>query len=349
MKKILFLLCVSIGIASACRQNSEGSETNSATDSTSLHQDPLPSWNEGIAKQAIISFVHATTDKADSGFVSPEERIATFDQDGTIWVEHPVYTQIMYCIARIPDIAATKPELKNKEPFKTILSGNYEAIMHLGQADFDKIAAVVLTGMSEDQFRAEVKNWILNARDPRWKKPYSNLAYQPMLEVMHYLRTNGFKTYIVTGSGQDFVRAYSEQTYGIPPEQVIGSAVETSFKYDSVNRQSALLKQSKLLLNDNGPGKPEGIQFVIGRRPYISFGNTVGDQQMLEYTKTGKGQRLAMLVLHDDSTREYAYGPATGLPDSKIGTFSQALYDEAQKSGWIVISMKKDWNTIFSK
>jgi phosphoglycolate phosphatase-like HAD superfamily hydrolase len=309
--------------------------------------DPLPSWNDGATKQAIIQFVHATTDSGASGFVAPEERIATFDQDGTLWVEHPLYSQLFYCFDRVGAVVKAKPALKNVEPFKTILSGDRAAISKLSMADLEKLAMVTLTGMSEDQFHDEVKNWLAEAKDPRWKKPFNELAYQPMKEVLQYLRANGYKTYIVTGGGQDFVRVYSEQTYGIPPEQVVGTAVDTKYGYDSAGKPF-LTKTEKMALNDNGPGKAEGIQLMIGRKPYAAFGNTAGDQQMLEYTKSGSGQRLAMLVMHDDSAREYAYGPAQGLPDTKVGAFSQALYDEAKKGGWVVISMKNDWKRIFS-
>jgi hypothetical protein len=213
--------------------------------------------------------------------------------------------------------------------------------------DLEKILAATLTGMTTEEFNAEAKKWLETARDPRWKRPYTELAYQPMLEVLRYLRDNAFKTYIVTGGGQDFVRVYSEQTYGVPPEQVVGTAGATKYGYDRSGRPT-LTKEPKLLLNDNDAGKPEGIHFMIGRRPYAAFGNSTGDKQMLEYTGAGDGARLSMLVLHDDATREYAYGPANGLPDSKVGTFTQALYDEAQKKNWVVISMKNDWKRIFS-
>jgi phosphoglycolate phosphatase-like HAD superfamily hydrolase len=309
--------------------------------------DPLASWNNGPAKKAIVDFVHATTDKGSPKFVPPSERIATFDQDGTLWVSHPMYSQVMYCLERVPAVVAKKPELKNVEPFKTVLSGNREAMAKLSMPDLEKILAVTLTGMSVDEFNAEVKKWIGTARDPRWKKLYTELTYQPMLELLSYLRANGFKTYIVTGGGQDFVRVYSERVYGIPPEQVIGSAGGTSYGYDKTGKPF-LTKEPKLLLNDDKAGKPEGIHLMIGRRPCAAFGNSPGDQQMLEYTKAGEGARLAMLVLHDDAKREYAYGPAQGLPDTKIGTFTQALYDQAKKQGWTVISMKDDWRRIFA-
>jgi phosphoserine phosphatase len=309
--------------------------------------DPLPSWNDGPAKQAIVAFMQATTDQSSPRFVPPEARIATFDQDGTLWVEHPMYSQVMYCLERVPAVVKAKPELQDVEPFKTVLSGNREAMAKLSMQDLEKILAATLTGMSVDEFNAEARQWLATAKDPRWKRPYTELIYQPMQEVLTYLRANGYKTYIVTGGGQDFVRVYAEQTYGIPPEQVVGTAGGTTYGYGK-DGKPFLTKEPKLLLNDDQAGKPEGIHLMIGRRPYAVFGNSAGDRQMLEYAKAGDGARLAMLVLHDDATREYAYGPAQELPATKVGTFPQALYDEAQQQGWVVISMKHDWKRIFA-
>jgi len=309
--------------------------------------DPLPSWNDGPAKQAIEEFVKATTTQGSPKFVPPEQRIATFDQDGTLWVEHPMYSQVMYCMDRVGALAKEKPELKKVEPFKTVLSGDREAIAKLPMAQLEKILAATLTGMSTDEFQAEVKQWLAEAKDPRWKKLYTELTYLPMQEVLKYLRANGYKTYIVTGGGQDFVRVYAEQTYGITPEQVVGTMGGTKYGYGK-DGKPFLTKEPKMLLNDNNAGKPEGIHLMIGRRPYAAFGNSTGDKQMLEYTKAGDGARLSMIVLHDDAEREYAYGPAQGLPDTKVGTFTQALYDEAKKQGWTVISMKNDWKRVFA-
>jgi len=309
--------------------------------------DPLPSWNNGPNKQAIVDFVHATTAKGSPKFVPPAERIATFDQDGTLWVSHPMYSQVMYCLEQVPALVAKKPELKNVEPFKTVLSGNREAMAKLPMPELEKTLVATLTGMSVDDFNAQVKKWIETAKDARWKRPYTELVYQPMLELMRYLRANGYKTYIVTGGGQDFVRVYAERVYGVPPEQVVGSMGGTSYGYGK-DGKPFLTKEPKLLLNDDKAGKVEGIHLMIGRRPYAAFGNSPGDQQMLEYTKAGAGERLSMLVLHDDAKREYAYGPAQGLPDTKIGTFPQALYDLAKKQGWFVISMKNDWKRVFA-
>ncbi|MBV9970030.1 MAG: haloacid dehalogenase-like hydrolase [Xanthobacteraceae bacterium] len=308
---------------------------------------PLPSWNEGPAKQAIFQFVRATIDRTRLSYVPPEDRIVVFDQDGTLWVEHPIYSQFVFCLDRIPAVAAQKPALKSTEPFKTVLSGNREAIAKLSARDFEKIAAATLTGMTVEQFAEEVRTWLERARHPRWNRPYTDLVYQPMLEVLQYLRDNSFRTYIVTGGGQDFVRVYADKVYGVPPEQVVGTALTTKFGHDKDGRP-ALTKEPKLLFVDDHAGKPEGINLMIGRRPFAAFGNSTGDRDMLEWTAAGAGARLEMLVLHDDGAREYAYGPAAGLPDTKVGTFTQALHDEAEKSGWTVISMKNDWKRIFA-
>jgi phosphoserine phosphatase len=308
--------------------------------------DPLPSWNDGPAKQSIVAFVKETTDAASPRFVPEAERVATFDQDGTLWVEKPIYSQVVYCLDRVPAVVKAKPELANVEPFKTVLTGNREAIAKLPMQDLEKILVATLTGMPVDEFRAEVAKWLDMARDPRWKRPYTDLTYLPMQEVVRYFRANGYRTYIVTGGGQDFVRVYAERVYGIPPEQVVGTAAGTRYGYGR-DGKPFLTKEPKLLLNDDNAGKPEGIHLMIGRRPVAAFGNSTGDRQMLEYTKAGSGARLSMIVLHDDATREYAYGPARGLPQTKVGTFTQALYDEAKKNDWGVISMKDDWKQIF--
>jgi hypothetical protein len=309
--------------------------------------DPLPSWNDGPAKQAILNFIRITTDKSSPKFVPVAERIATFDQDGTTWVEHPMYSQVVYCLNRVPAVVKAKPELANVEPFKTVMSGDRAAIAKLTMPDLLKILAATLTGMSVDTFHDQVQQWLKSARDPRWKKLYTELTYQPMIEVMKYFRASGYKTYFVTGGGQDFVRVYSEGVYGVPPEQVVGTAGGTTFSYDA-NGRPVLTKDPKLLLNDDKAGKPEGIHLMIGRVPRAAFGNSIGDREMLEYATAGDGARLGMLVLHDDKDREYAYGPALGMADTKVGTFTQTLYDEAKGKGWSVISMKRDWKRVFA-
>jgi len=313
-------------------------------------EDPLPSWSDGQTRQSIIDFVKITTDASSPDFVPVAQRIATFDQDGTLWVEHPMYSQVMYILESVPRLVKANPKLAKTAPYSTvleILKGNRAAIADLTLPDMEKLAMATLTGMSVETFSAEAQQWLDRAKDSRWNKPYTELTYLPMQEVLEYLRANGFKTYIVTGGGQDFVRQYSEPVYGIPPEQVVGSAVGMKYGY-AEDGTPFLTKEPKLLVNDNNAGKPEAIHLMIGRQPLIAFGNSTGDQQMLEYTNAGSGARLSLILLHDDATREYAYGPAQGLPATKVGTFTQALYDEAQKDGWIVISMKNDWNRIFS-
>ena len=318
-----------------------------STSRVAAQADPLPSWNDGAAKKAIVEFVEATTSQGRPTFVPAGERIAVFDQDGTLWPEQPMYTQVLYCLDRVPALVKRRPELATVEPFRTILTGNRQAIAKLPKAELEKVLFATLTGMSTEQFQTEVKQWIDTTKNPRWGRRYTELAYAPMLDVLKYLRDNGYKTYIVTGGGQDFVRVLADEMYGIPPEQVVGTQAGVKYGSDEKGRPK-LTKEPKLLLNDDNAGKPEGIHLIIGRQPYAAFGNSVGDRQMLEYTKAGSGDRLAMLVLHDDAKREYAYGPAQGLADSKVGTFTQALYDEAKQKGWIVISMKDDWKRIFT-
>jgi len=308
--------------------------------------DPLQSWNDGPAKLAIVTFVKEVTDKSGSKYVEPEDRIATFDQDGTLWVEHPLYTQAMFALDRVHELAPQHPEWKQREPFKAILANDREAMAKFSDSDWEIVVAATHAGMTTEAFLAIAKQWIATAKDPRFHRLHTELIYQPMLEVMDYLRANGFKTYIVTGGGQEFVRPYSQRVYGIPPEQVVGSSILTKYEYR--DGKPVLLREPKPFFIDNNAGKAIGINLFIGKRPYAAFGNTEGDRQMLEWTQAGDGARLMMLVLHDDPVREYAYGPATGLPDTKVGTFSQALYDEATSKGWNVISMKKDWKHIFA-
>jgi phosphoglycolate phosphatase-like HAD superfamily hydrolase len=308
--------------------------------------DPLPSWNSGPAKEAILSFVKDTTEKSSSKYVKPGDRIATFDQDGTLWTEQPLYAQANFALARVGQLAPQHPEWKDKMPFKAVLERDREAMSKFTEADWMEIIAVTHAGMSTEAFHALVKQWLASAKAPRFNRPYTDLTFQPMLEVMRYLRAKGFRTYIVTGGGQEFVRVYSERVYGVPPEQVVGSSVVT--KYEDTNGTPVLMREPKVFLIDDGPGKAIGINLFIGKRPYAAFGNSVGDQQMLEYTKAGDGARLAMLVLHDDAAREYAYGPARGLPESRVGAFTQALDDDAKASGWTVISMKNDWKRVFA-
>ena len=309
--------------------------------------DPLPSWNDGPAKQAIVGFVKTTTDKKSPKFVAPEDRIATFDQDGTTWVEQPIYSQVLFAFDRVVELAPQHPEWKTTPPFSAVINGDKAAMAKFTLKDVEVIAMATHTGMTVEAFHSIVTDWMARAKHPRFDRPYPQMVYQPMLEVMKYLRANGYRTYIVTGGGQDFVRSYAQQVYGIPPEQIIGSALDTQYTYNAQG-EGVLMRDPKLLLNNDGAAKAEDIYLFIGRRPKAAFGNSTGDRQMLEYTQASGGASLEMLVLHDDAIREYAYGPALGLPDSKVGTFTQALYNEAKAKGWTVISMKNDWKTIFA-
>jgi hypothetical protein len=309
-------------------------------------QDPLPSWNEGPVKQTILSFVQNVTDKSAPTYIAPDDRIATFDQDGTTWVEQPLYAQARFALDRVHELAPQHPEWKTEPPFKAILGNDREAVAGFTDADWGKIIGVTHSGMTVEAFGKMSQEWLARARHPRFKRPYTGLVYQPMLEVMQYLRTHGFKTYIVTGFGQEFVRAYGEKVYGLAPEQVVGSSLATKYEYQ--DGKPVLMLLPKVFFNDNFAGKAIGIHHFIGKRPLAAFGNSTGDRQMLEYTGAGDGSRLMMLVLHDDGKREYAYGPAQGLPGTRVGAFTQALYEQAKKQGWVVISMKNDWNKIFA-
>ena len=303
--------------------------------------DPLPSWNEGAAKRAIIEFVRGTTSPGDKNFVPESDRIATFDNDGTLWLEQPIYTQVAFAFDRVKALAPKHPEWQSQEPFKTLLSGDRAAMTKLNLQDIEKMVAVTHSGMTVEAFQEIVKTWLATAKDARFGRRYTELVYQPMLEVLHYLREHGYKTYIVTGGGQEFVRAFASQTYDVPLDQVIGSAGKTRYGYDATGKPE-LTKLPEVLLVDDKSGKPETINLIIGRKPHAAFGNSDGDQQMLEWAQSSGGAPFMALVHHDDAEREYAYGP-----DSKIGTFSDALTGEATTKGWTVISMKNDWKRIF--
>ncbi|HTV93915.1 MAG TPA: HAD family hydrolase [Verrucomicrobiae bacterium] len=309
--------------------------------------DPLPSWNDGAAKSAIVAFVKATTDPASKDFVRQEDRIATFDQDGTLWVEHPMYTQLAFVLSRLAELAPQHPEWETNEPFKSTLAGDLAAFANFTMTDLETLVAASHAGMSTDDFASIVNAWLAKASHPRWKRPYTELVYQPMLEAMAYLRANGFTTYIVTGGGQAFVRTYAERVYGTPPEHVIGSSLETKFEYDP-DGKAVLMRPPKLLLYNDLAGKPEDIYLFLGRAPLAAFGNSTGDQQMLEYAQAAGGARLMTLVLHDDPQREYSYGPEAGQADTKFGAFTRALYDQATSKGWVIVSVKRDWKRVFA-
>ena len=333
------LIATSAMVAASATLSS--TETNAQTPAT-----PLASWNDGPAKQAVLDFTRTTTDQSRKNFVVPEDRIATFDQDGTLWVEHPLYTQAMFALDRVHTLAPQHREWNSREPFMAVLSGDQEALTKFTERDWFEIVAATHAGMSTEAFVDLVGQWLATAKHPRFKRPYTELVYQPMREVMDYLRANGFKTYIVSGGGQEFVRAYAQRVYGIPPEQVVGSSMAT--EYQIKDGKLVLMRLPKLFFDDDHAGKAIGINLFIGKRPYAAFGNSTGDREMLEWTGAGEGARLKMLVYHDDAQREYAYGPAGGLPDTKVGTFDEPLMTEAKTGGWTVISMKNDWRRIFA-
>ena len=303
--------------------------------------DPLPSWNEGATKTAIETFVAKVTTLGSPDFVPVPERIATFDNDGTLWCEQPMYFQLLFALDRVKALAPSHPEWKTQEPFASLLKGDVKAALAGGERSVLEIVLATHTGMTSDEFAAEVKAWIATAKHPVFHQPYTECVYQPMLELLAYLRANGFKTFIVSGGGIEFMRPWTEAVYGIPPEQVIGSSVET--KFEIRDGQPVLVRLPKLHFIDDKAGKPVGINEYIGRRPIAAFGNSDGDQQMLEYAQGGSGARLLMLVHHDDKAREFAYDTK-----SPIGTFSDALMTEAKEKNWTVISMKSDWNKIFA-
>lgn len=307
--------------------------------------DPLPSWNEGARKQAIVDFVAAVTQEGGKDYVAPEKRIATFDNDGTLWVEHPIYTQLVFALDRLKQLAPQHPEWKSKEPFKAALEGDMKTLGKFGVKGLLEIVAVTHAGMSTEDFERIVSAWIAISKHPRFDRLFTDLAYKPMLEVIDYLQANGFKTFIVSGGGIEFMRPWTERVYKIPPQNVTGSSIKTEYRV--TGGKPELFRLGEIAFIDDKAGKPVGINAHIGQRPIAAFGNSDGDAQMLQWTMAGDGRRLAMLVFHDDPVREYAYGPAAGLPDTDFGKFPQTLMDEANSSGWHVISMKDDWATIF--
>ncbi len=307
--------------------------------------DPLPSWNDGAAKQAIVGFVKATTTKGGPQFVPPAQRIATFDNDGTLWCEQPLPVQLYFALDRVKALAPQHPEWQTKEPFASILKGDLKGAAASGERGLLELMMATHAGNTTVEFEQIVKDWIATARHPKTGRLYTEMVYQPMLEVLAYLRANGYKTFIVSGGGIEFMRAWAEKIYGIPPEQVVGSSIKTRFEWR--DGKPVLVRLPELSFNDDKGDKPVGINQHIGRRPIAAFGNSVGDQQMLEYTQGGSGARFMLLVLHDDAAREYAYGPARGLPDVKLGAFTPALDEQAKKQGWTVVSMKNDWKAVF--
>ena len=301
--------------------------------------DPLPSWNDGPTKQAIVDFVTAATTEGGPGFIAPGDRIATFDNDGTLWSEQPMYFQGMFVNDRIGAMAADHPEWAGEMPYKAVLDGDMAALGAAGEQGLVELVAATHAGMTNDEFQALVKDWIATARHPRFDRPYTDLVFQPMLEVLDYLRANDFETWIVSGGGIDFMRPWAEAVYGIPPQQVIGSQIEVT--YNDEDGPPRFDREPEVFFVDDKAGKPVGNLRHIGKRPVIAFGNSDGDFQMLEYTTAGDGPDLGLIVHHTDATREWAYDR-----DSHVGTLARAL-DAAPEEGWLLIDMAKDWKVIY--
>ena len=302
-------------------------------------EDPLPAWNDGPAKTAILEFVAAVTNEGGDDYVSPGERIAVFDNDGTLWLEQPIYTQLAFAIDRVKALAPEHPEWKTMQPFQALLAGDHAAVAAAGHQGIEEIVMAGHSGMTTDEFERTVVDWLVTARHPKYRRPYPELVYQPMLELLAYLRANRFKNFIVSGGGVDFMRPFTEGVYGIPPEQVIGSMTETQFEMRG--GVPVLVKQPEIFFIDDKAGKPIGIQRFIGRRPILAFGNSDGDIEMLQWTTAGSGRRLGLFIHHDDATREYAYDR-----DSKVGHLDRG-FELAGPAGWKLVSMKSDWRSVF--
>lgn len=301
--------------------------------------DRLPSWNDGPARTAIIEFVTAVTDKDGPDYVEPSERIATFDNDGTLWIEYPIYTQLVFAMDRVKELAPQNPEWKTTQPFKAVLEGDMKT---LGASGMEGLMAIVMAshaGMTADEFSKQAEQWFKSARNKRFDRLYTELIYQPQLELLDYLRQNGFKTFIVSGGGVAFMRPITEKAYGIPPEQVVGSSIVS--EYQVIDGKGVIVRKAEIGFIDDKDGKPVAINNHIGMRPILAFGNSDGDMQMIEYTTTGEGRRLGLYVHHTDAEREYAYDR-----ESHVGKFDVAL-DRADQMGWIVVSMKDDWLRIW--
>jgi len=301
--------------------------------------DPLPSWNEGRVKQTIVEFVRTVTDKSSPQYILPEQRIATFDNDGTLWAEQPMYFQGFFALDRIKALATRHPEWRDRQPFKAILENDRKAILTSGEKGVVEVLMASHAGVTTKDFEVIVKEWLSTAKHPRFHRPFTDLVYQPMVELLAYLRENAFKTYIVSGGGVEFIRPWTEKVYGIPAECVVGSSIK--MKFETGDGKPFLTRLPDIDFIDDGPGKPVGIQKFIGRRPIAAFGNSDGDLQMLQWTAAGEGSRLMLLVHHTDAEREWAYDR-----QSPIGRLDKAL-DEAKRRGWAVVDMKKDWNRVF--
>jgi hypothetical protein len=301
--------------------------------------DPLPSWNDGDAKQQILAFVRQVTDQASPDYVPPGERIATFDNDGTLWCEQPLYIQLSFAVDRVKAVAPEHADWRTTQPFQAVLEDDHQALAAAGQKGLTELVVATHAGMTTDEFDAIVKDWLAAARHPRFNRPYTDLAYRPMVELLGYLRASGFKTYIVSGGGIEFMRTFAEQVYGVPPEQVIGS--NGKMQYELRDGVPVMVRLPEIEFFDDNVLKPVAIQKFIGRRPIAAFGNSDGDLQMLQWTAAGPGRRLMLLVDHTDAEREFAYRV------SPLGRLDRAL-DEAHQRGWTVVSMKDDWSRVFA-
>ena len=311
-----------------------------ACTATAAHAaDPLPSWNDGKNKQAIVAFVGKVTANGSPDFVAPENRIATFDNDGTLWAEQPMYFQLLFALERVKVLAPQHPEWRDKEPFASLLKGDVKGALAGGEHAAGEIVMATHSGMTTDEFDREVTEWAATARHPITKRLFTEMVYQPMLELLAYLRANGFKTFIVSGGGIDFMRPWAPRVYGIPPDQIVGSSGK--LKFEMSDGKPVLMRLPELNFVDDKDGKPIGIQQHIGQHPIAAFGNSDGDQQMLEWATAGSGARFALIVHHDDAKREWAYDRT-----SHIGQLDKA-WDEAVAKGWTVVSMKDDWKTIY--
>jgi phosphoglycolate phosphatase-like HAD superfamily hydrolase len=300
----------------------------------------LPSWNEGETKAAIVAFVRAVTDRNGKDYVAPGDRIAVFDNDGTLWAEQPLYFQFLFMLDQVKAAAPKHPEWKDNPAFKALAAHDREALAKIGQRPILELLAVANSGMTVGEYDNTIRAWLAKERHPKFKRPYTDLVYKPMQELLAYLRANGFRTFIVSGGAVEFMRPWAEQAYGIPPEQVIGSQQEV--KFEMKDGKPVLTREPKFAFIDDGPGKPVGIYRHIGKRPIAAFGNSDGDLQMLQVTAAGEGRRLALIVHHDDAEREFAYDR-----QSHVGRLDKA-WDEAKADNWIVVSMKSDWKRIFA-
>jgi hypothetical protein len=315
------------------------------TPATAPAPDPLPSWRDGAAKRDLLRFADGATRAGSPSFVPAPERIATFDNDGTLWCEQPVPVQAFFALDRVQALAAEHPQWRTREPFAALLRGDVQAALAGGEDALLEVVTATHAGMTTEEFGRIVEDWIATARHPKTGRPYTEMVYRPMLEVLAFLRAHGFKTYIVSGGGIEFMRQWAERVYGVPPEQVIGSSIRT--KYERRDGRPVLVRLPELAVNNDKADKIVGIHLHVGRRPIAAFGNSIGDEHMIDYTLDGDGARFGLLVLHDDAEREYAYGPALGMPAPAIGAFTPELMAKAEAGGWTVVSMRRDWQQVF--